>query len=90
MLRYLLELSKSEPDDEEVDKVLPIVLTVVQDERIQPSHGELIAIVAFSLGTISNNDPFVIYYYYSYFFQIFFPIYWRNTLRNVLLILMSS
>jgi hypothetical protein len=60
MLRYLLELSRSEPDDEEVDKVLPIVLTLVQDERIQPSHGELIAIVAFSLdlfSTLMNQHP---------------------------------
>jgi hypothetical protein len=54
MLRYLLELSRSEPDDEEVDKVLAIVLVLVQDERILPSQGELIAIVAFSLDLFST------------------------------------
>jgi hypothetical protein len=54
MLRFLLELSRSEPDDEEADQVLPIVLTLIQDERILPIHGELIAIVAFSLDLFSN------------------------------------
>lgn len=52
MLKFLLELSKSEPDDDEVDKVLPISLALMKDERIQPSHGELISIVAFSLGEL--------------------------------------
>jgi uncharacterized membrane protein YgcG len=49
MLKYLLELSKSDIQDEHFDQVMLIALAIINDERIKTDNGELIAIVAFSL-----------------------------------------
>jgi hypothetical protein len=49
MLRYLLELSKSEISEEHFEPVFKVVLSIVNDQRINTDNGELIAIVAFSL-----------------------------------------
>lgn len=54
MLRFVLELSKSEVEEEEFEQVMPIAMQIIRDERILPTHGEIIAIVAFSIELFTN------------------------------------
>jgi len=54
MLRYLLELSKSDIGEEHFDDVFKIVLSIVNDDRVKTENGELIAIIAFSMELFSR------------------------------------